>query len=109
MKKLCGRFLTVAFIIIICAATVSAATLVPGGQVIGLQLEDDTVTVAGFDQVLGGAAKSAGMASGDFSRRRTSAPRACRRRRAARPERPAPMTAILRRESSKDMVCLSAV
>ena len=65
MKKHCARFLTIALIIIICAGTVSAATLVPGGQVIGLQLEDNTVTVAGFDKVLGGAAKSAGMAAGD--------------------------------------------
>ena len=65
MKKFCGRFLSAICIIIVCAVTVSAATLVPGGQVIGLQLEDDTVTVAGFHESLGDAAKSAGMAAGD--------------------------------------------
>lgn len=65
MRKHCGRFLLIAFIILICASTVSAATLVPGGQVIGLQLEDDTVTVAGFHEAFGEAARSAGMAAGD--------------------------------------------
>lgn len=65
MKKLCGRFLAAALIIILCAGAVSAATLVPGGQVIGLQLEDDTVTVAGFHEVLGDRAKAAGLTPGD--------------------------------------------
>ena len=65
MKKFCGRFFAAVLIIILCAAAVSAATLVPGGQVIGLQLEDDTVTVAGFHEQLGDAAKAAGMAAGD--------------------------------------------
>jgi stage IV sporulation protein B len=65
MKNFCGRFLVAMLIIILCAGAVSAATLVPGGQVIGLQLEDDTVTVAGFDEALGCAARSAGMAAGD--------------------------------------------
>lgn len=39
--------------------------LVPGGNVIGLHLEDDTVTVAAFDQDLGGAAREAGLEIGD--------------------------------------------
>ncbi len=51
--------------ILLCAAAVSAKTLIPGGQVIGLQLQDDTVTVAGFHEDLGAAAKSAGIAAGD--------------------------------------------
>ena len=39
--------------------------LVPGGQVIGLELGDETVTVAAFDDVLGQGAKAAGLQIGD--------------------------------------------
>ena len=39
--------------------------LIPGGQVIGMTLEDDTVSVAGFDEELGSAAKAAGLQAGD--------------------------------------------
>ena len=65
MKKFCVRSLAAALVIIICAVSASAATLVPGGQVIGLQLEDDTLTVAGFHEQLGDAARAAGMEAGD--------------------------------------------
>ena len=43
----------------------AAERLVPVGQVIGLQLFNDTVTVAAYDDVLGGAAKAAGLKIGD--------------------------------------------
>ncbi len=43
----------------------AATLLVPGGQVIGIQLEDDTVTVTDFDATLGQAARSAGLKKGD--------------------------------------------
>ncbi len=43
----------------------AAQRLVPVGQVIGLQLYNDTVTVAAYDDVLGGAAKAAGLKIGD--------------------------------------------
>lgn len=39
--------------------------LVPVGQVVGLQLSQDTVTVAAFDDTLGGNAKVAGLCVGD--------------------------------------------
>ena len=39
--------------------------LIPGGQVIGLQLCNDTVTVAAFDDVLGVDSKAAGLQVGD--------------------------------------------
>ena len=65
MKKFCVRGLAVALVIIVCVIPVCAATLVPGGQVIGLQLEDDTLTVAGFHEQLGDAARSAGVEMGD--------------------------------------------
>ena len=45
--------------------TLAAQYLVPVGQVIGLQLYNDTVTVAAYDDVLGGAAKAAGLKIGD--------------------------------------------
>ena len=64
MRKICASIL--AFItIIICAVSVSAATLIPGGQVIGLQLEDTTVSVAGFHENFGDTARSAGLKEGD--------------------------------------------
>jgi len=56
------------FTILICALTlpVSAAQLlIPGGQVIGMQLSDDTVSVVAIDESLGAAAKSAGLQPGD--------------------------------------------
>ncbi len=39
--------------------------LIPGGQAVGLELSDDTVTVAAYDDTMGGAAKSAGLRVGD--------------------------------------------
>ena len=39
--------------------------LVPAGDLVGLQLRDDTVTVAAFDEVLGPAARKAGLEIGD--------------------------------------------
>ena len=43
----------------------AAKLLVPGGQVIGIVLEDDTVTVAAFDEELGKTCKAAGLKVGD--------------------------------------------
>lgn len=43
----------------------AAELLVPVGDVIGLQLTDDTVTIAAFDDVLGGPAQNAGLRIGD--------------------------------------------
>ena len=46
--------------------TVSAAELlIPGGQVIGLELQDNTVTIAAIDEDLGAAAREAGLKEGD--------------------------------------------
>ena len=39
--------------------------MIPGGQVIGLELRDNTVTVAAIDDTLGSACKAAGIAPGD--------------------------------------------
>ncbi len=43
----------------------AAAELIPVGQVIGLQLYNDRVTVAAYDDILGGTARSAGLKIGD--------------------------------------------
>ena len=46
-------------------STRAAELLIPGGQLIGLQLRDDTVTVAAYDDALGAYAKNAGLKIGD--------------------------------------------
>ena len=43
----------------------AARLLIPVGQVIGLQIREDSVTVEGFDDTLGAAAREAGLKSGD--------------------------------------------
>lgn len=43
----------------------AAQLLIPGGQLVGLELTNDTVTVAAFDDVCGGAARDAGLQIGD--------------------------------------------
>ena len=65
MKKFtkCTAFL------LLCAwllpANVFAKELIPVGEVVGLELRDDTVTIAAFDEQLGAAAKAAGVSVGD--------------------------------------------
>ena len=65
MKKFGTRFLAVFLTVLVCVVSASATMLIPGGQVIGLQISDDTVSVAGFHETLGGGAKSAGLLEGD--------------------------------------------
>ncbi len=43
----------------------AAQLLIPVGEVIGLELSDDTVTVAAYDDTLGEAARAAGLQIGD--------------------------------------------
>ena len=45
--------------------TQAAELLIPVGQVIGLQLGSDTLTVAAYDDTMGDAARSAGLKIGD--------------------------------------------
>ena len=64
MKKF--RILFCVLIIYIFAISADAARyLIPGGQVIGLELQDNTVTVAGFHESLGANARKAGLQEGD--------------------------------------------
>ena len=65
MKKLTRKIALFFIIISVLAVSANAAALIPGGQVIGLQLQDNTLTVADFDEKLGAAAQSAGLKKGD--------------------------------------------
>ena len=66
MKKTIFRAVLLLLCLMLAVQTVSAAELlIPGGQVIGLQLADDTVTVASFDPELGQMAREAGIQPGD--------------------------------------------
>lgn len=65
MKKITIS-LTLALLLIWLPQRVSAARhLVPGGEVIGLELGDNTVTIAAFDEDMGSAAQAAGLKVGD--------------------------------------------
>ena len=66
MKKIINRIAPVLLMVWLVLQSVSATQLlVPGGQVIGLALADNTVTVASFDPALGEPAKTAGVKVGD--------------------------------------------
>ena len=66
MKKILNR--TSLFIICVWVLSVSASAvkmLIPVGQVVGLELCDNTVTISSFDEELGASAKGAGLQVGD--------------------------------------------
>ena len=67
MKKLTISMALV--FLLTCAAPTHASAqdlLVPVGQVVGLELKEDAVTVASFDDTLGAGAKQAGLREGDI-------------------------------------------
>ena len=61
LKTLCYTFL---FAILLPLQVHAAERLIPGGQLIGLELSDDSVTVAAYDDTLG-AARDGGLKIGD--------------------------------------------
>ncbi len=64
MKKLLLRlFLIITLVYSISPAVLAADTLIPVGQVVGLELHNNTVTVAGLEE--NSAAKAAGLQAGD--------------------------------------------
>ncbi len=66
MKKILNR--TSVFIICVWVLSISVSAvkmLIPVGQVVGLELCDNTVTVSSFDEELGAPAKQAGLQVGD--------------------------------------------
>ena len=66
MKKMAMRLVAVLLLIGIWCVPVGAEQyLIPVGQVIGLELLDNTVTVAAFDDIWGSKAKEAGLREGD--------------------------------------------
>lgn len=66
MKKFINRTGILLIWLFLLTVTVSAADmLIPVGQVVGLELEDNTVTIAAFDEALGDAAQKAGLKVGD--------------------------------------------
>ena len=66
MKKSISRIALAAVCLWVLQGSAAARELlIPGGQVIGLQLCNDTVTVAAFDDALGSDRKAAGLQVGD--------------------------------------------
>ena len=66
MKRLYNTIASAILILFLLPVQVQAARLlVPGGQVIGLQLQNGSVTVAAFDDVLGAGARGSGLKIGD--------------------------------------------
>ncbi len=65
MRKISKLTAAVLLLILLLPVNAFAKELIPVGQVVGLELRDNTVTVAAFDEELGAAAKKAGVAVGD--------------------------------------------
>ena len=66
MKRLLNLIaLTAILMNLLPARAMAAELLIPVGEVIGLELRDDTVTVAAFDDALGRWAREAGLQVGD--------------------------------------------
>ena len=66
MKRLCNCIIfTFFFTLLLPTGARAAQLLIPGGQVVGLQLRNDTLTVAAFDESFGSCAKNSGLRPGD--------------------------------------------
>ncbi len=66
MKKLLSRTSILIICVWVLSLSVSAVKmLIPVGQVVGLELCDNTVTISSFDEKFGDAAKQAGLQVGD--------------------------------------------
>jgi len=64
MKKI-PTFFTFVLIFFLSFSADATRYLIPGGQVIGMELQDNAVTVSAFDPELGQNAKAAGLREGD--------------------------------------------
>ena len=66
MKRMTVIAIVLSFCVTVLPFGAAAAdTLVPGGKVVGLNLGDDSMVIAGFDSILGAAAQKAGLQIGD--------------------------------------------
>ena len=64
-RKLSAFFVTFLLLAVLPLPARAEQLLIPVGEVIGLQLQDNTVTVAAYDETLGGCARDAGLKIGD--------------------------------------------
>ena len=109
MKRMLRSITAFAVILYLLPASAWATELlIPGGQIVGLQLESGTVTVAAYDEVHGAAARDAGIRIGD----EILAVNDCRVNRAedirkALENCDSRVTVTLRREGKKHQVALS--
>lgn len=66
MKRILNSIALTFVFLLLCPINAQAAEfLIPVGRIIGLQLTDNTVTIAAFDDSLGAAAREAGLKIGD--------------------------------------------
>ena len=65
MKLMFKRIATAVLCVYLLTGTAFAKELIPVGQVVGLELQDRQVVVAGFDEQQGQAARAAGLLDGD--------------------------------------------
>ena len=65
MKRLIHYIIATALCFCLTVTANAAQMLIPVGQVVGLELADNTVTVASFDEELGQSAQKAGLKVGD--------------------------------------------
>ena len=56
---------SVLMLLLLPVSALARELLIPAGDLIGLQLRDDTVTIAAFDEILGAQAQRAGLQIGD--------------------------------------------
>lgn len=64
-RKIYAAALAVLLVLTLSPAVLAEPLLIPVGQTVGLQLRDNTVTIAAFDDQLGADAKNAGLKIGD--------------------------------------------
>lgn len=64
-RKLSAFFVTFLLLTVLPFEARAEQLLIPVGEVIGLQLQDNTVTVAAYDEILGACARDAGLKIGD--------------------------------------------
>ena len=65
MKRMATRIVLLLFLLSGIPLSAFAETLIPVGQVVGLELNENRITVAAFDDELGTAARNAGLQVGD--------------------------------------------
>ena len=110
MKRLSGMTAAVLVLFSLLPVRAQAAeALIPVGRVIGLQLQNDTVTVAAYDDALGANARSAGLKIGDEILRVDGREVTCALdvREALREDAPVELT--VRRGSRQDTLTLTPV